>query len=59
MDGSRDVHATSGRIEGPFDVSFRPLVEADLPDIMRWLADAEVVRFYGESPTDVAAAKAD
>jgi hypothetical protein len=34
------------RIDGPFDVSFRPLVrplvEADLPEVMRWLADPEV-----------------
>lgn len=30
------------RIDGPFDVSFRPLVEADLPEVMRWLANPEV-----------------
>ncbi len=50
---------TTGRIDGPFDVSFRPLVEADLPAVMRWLADPEVVQFYGDPPADLAAARED
>ena len=52
-------HESVARIEGPFDVSFRPLVEADLPDVMRWLADPEVVQFYGDPPVDLATARED
>lgn len=48
-----------GRIAGPFDVSLRPLVEADLPNVMRWLAEPEVVRFYGDPPTDLDEARRD
>ncbi|MCK9486842.1 MAG: GNAT family N-acetyltransferase [Dehalococcoidia bacterium] len=37
-------------ITGPLDVRLRPITEADLPDMLRWLADPEVVRFYGSPP---------
>ncbi len=49
----------SGRIDGPFDVSFRPLEEGDLPALMRWLADPEVVAFYGDPPGTVDEARRD
>ncbi|MBM3140621.1 MAG: GNAT family N-acetyltransferase [Chloroflexi bacterium] len=45
-------------IEGP-RVRFRPIEERDLPDLLRWLADPEVRRYYGEPPASVAAARAD
>ncbi len=37
------------RIVGPL-LSFRPIEERDLPDLMRWLADREVREFYGDPP---------
>ncbi|MDA0366553.1 MAG: GNAT family protein [Chloroflexi bacterium] len=40
-------------IEGP-RVRFRPVVDADLPDIVRWLSEPEVVRFYGDPPASIA-----
>jgi len=49
----------SGRIDGPFDVSFRPLTEADLPALVRWLADPEVVEFYGDPPATLEEARHD
>ena len=35
-------------IPGPHDVSLRPLSEADLPDLMRWLHEPEVRQFWGK-----------
>ena len=35
-------------IPGPHDVSLRPIVEADLSDVRRWLEDAEVREYWGE-----------
>ena len=49
----------SGRIDGPYDVSFRPLAESDLPALMRWLADPEVVAFYGDPPATLDEARQD
>ena len=49
----------SGRIDGPYDVSFRPLAESDLPALMRWLADPEVVAFYGDPPATLDEARRD
>ena len=34
-------------IPGPHDVSLRPLAEADLPDLLRWLHEPEVRQFWG------------
>lgn len=34
-------------IHGAHDVSFREVVEDDLPDLVRWLADPGVREFYG------------
>ncbi|MEX1022803.1 MAG: GNAT family protein [Dehalococcoidia bacterium] len=44
-------------VPGPFDVSLRPLQEVDLPDLMRWLADAEVRAFYGDPPANIEEAR--
>ncbi|MEI6136582.1 MAG: GNAT family protein [Chloroflexota bacterium] len=35
-------------IPGPHDVSLRPIVEADLLDLMRWLHEPEVREFWGD-----------
>lgn len=35
-------------IPGPHDVSLRPLSEADLPDLMRWLHEPEVRQFWSK-----------
>ena len=40
-------------------LTFRPLTEADLPDLMRWLADPEVVEFYGDPPATLDEARED
>jgi RimJ/RimL family protein N-acetyltransferase len=40
-------------IEGPGDVRLRPVSEADVPDLLRWLADPEVVEFYGDPPASI------
>ena len=40
------------RIAGPL-LSFRPIEERDLPDIVSWLADPEVRQFYGDPPGSV------
>lgn len=45
-------------IVGP-RLTFRPIGEADLPDLMRWLADPEVVEFYGDPPATLEAAHED
>ncbi|MPZ99511.1 MAG: GNAT family N-acetyltransferase [Dehalococcoidia bacterium] len=45
-------------IEGP-RLRFRPIEERDLPDMLRWLADPEVVRYYGDPPADIDAARRD
>lgn len=37
------------RIDGP-QLTFRPIEERDLPDLLRWLSDPEVVEFCGEPP---------
>ncbi|MEI7925782.1 MAG: GNAT family N-acetyltransferase [Chloroflexota bacterium] len=34
-------------VPGPHDVSLRPLSEADLPALMRWLNEPEVRQFWG------------
>ena len=47
------------RIDGPFDVSFRVVGEADLPDLMRWLSEPEVVAYYGDPPASLDAARED
>jgi RimJ/RimL family protein N-acetyltransferase len=36
-------------IVGP-RLTFRPINDADVPDLMRWLSDPEVVAFYGDPP---------
>lgn len=46
-------------IAGPFDVHLRPLAESDLPDLMRWRADPEVVAFYGEPPASLEVCRAE
>jgi RimJ/RimL family protein N-acetyltransferase len=38
-----DDHARTGRI------AFRPLAEADFPDMMRWLSDPGVARWWPEA----------
>lgn len=43
-------------IEGA-TVSFRPIEERDLPDLLRWLADPEVVEFFGDRPASLDAAR--
>ena len=43
-------------IVGPA-VSFRPVAERDLPDILRWLRDPEVVEFWGDPPADLDATR--
>ena len=45
-------------IAGP-SLTLRPVSEADLPDLMRWLADPEVVEFYGDPPASLEAARED
>jgi aminoglycoside 6'-N-acetyltransferase len=45
-------------IEGP-RLRFRPVSQSDLPDLMRWLDDAEVRQFYGDPPASEAAARED
>lgn len=35
----------------------RPLSEGDLPDLLRWLSDPEVRRFYGDPPDSIDAAR--
>ena len=37
-------------ISGPYDVRLRPVTEADVPDLLRWLSDPEVMQFYGDPP---------
>jgi aminoglycoside 6'-N-acetyltransferase len=54
-DGGASPHE---RIEGEV-VSLRLLVESDLPDLVRWLSDPEVVQFYGEPPVSVDEARRD
>jgi aminoglycoside 6'-N-acetyltransferase len=38
---------------------FRPIEEADLRDLLRWLADPGVREFYGDPPEDLEAARED
>ncbi len=45
-------------IAGP-RLTFRPIEEGDLPDLMRWLADPEVIEFYGDAPATIEAARDD
>lgn len=40
-------------------LTFRPIAEVDLPDLMRWLADSEVVAFYGDPPASIEATRED
>ncbi len=40
-------------IPGPHDVSLRPVTEEDVPNLLRWLSDPEVIRFYGASPASL------
>ena len=54
-----DAQDEATRIGGPFEVSLRPLVEDDLPALMRWLADPEVVEFYGAPPSGLDEARVD
>jgi aminoglycoside 6'-N-acetyltransferase len=37
-------------IAGPHDVSFRPIEDRDVPDLVRWRQDPEVVRFWDVAP---------
>ena len=37
------------RIDGP-RLTFRPIDERDLPELLRWLSDPDVVEFFGEPP---------
>lgn len=37
-------------VEGPHDVRLRPIRADDVPNLLRWLADPEVVEFFGEPP---------
>ncbi|MDA0351937.1 MAG: GNAT family protein [Chloroflexi bacterium] len=39
-------------IVGP-RLTFRPIGEADLSDLMRWLSDPQVVEFYGDPPATI------
>ncbi|MSQ31615.1 MAG: N-acetyltransferase [Dehalococcoidia bacterium] len=40
-------------IIGPHDVLLRPVADADVPDLLRWLSDPEVVAFYGDPPASL------
>jgi RimJ/RimL family protein N-acetyltransferase len=44
-------------IAGP-RIHLRPIAEADLPDIVRWLTDPDVVRYYGDPPASLDQARA-
>ena len=46
-------------IEGPSDVRLRPVTEEDVPFLLRWLQDPEVVEFYGDAPASLEACRAD
>lgn len=43
-------------IQGP-RLRLRPITPDDLPDLLRWLHDPEVVKFYGPPPPDLAAVR--
>lgn len=44
-------------IAGTNDVSLRPITERDLPDLLRWRQDPEVVQFWDEAPADLDACR--
>ncbi|MEX2228162.1 MAG: GNAT family protein [Dehalococcoidia bacterium] len=45
-------------IAGP-RMHLRPIAEVDLPDIVRWLTDPDVVRYYGDPPASLERARTD
>jgi aminoglycoside 6'-N-acetyltransferase len=40
-------------IEGPGHVSLRPIAPSDLPELLRWLSEPEVVEFWGPPPQSI------
>lgn len=38
-------------------LAFRPIAESDLPDLLRWRADPDVVRFFDEDESPGAKAR--
>lgn len=45
-------------VSGP-RLTLRPVTEADVPNLLRWLSDPEVVRYYGDPPASLEATRTD
>ncbi|MGE0228226.1 MAG: GNAT family N-acetyltransferase [Dehalococcoidia bacterium] len=46
-----------GPVHGTHGVSLRPIAESDLPALLRWRQDPEVVRFWDAAPEDLEACR--